>query len=377
MCGDLRFEFTCIVVSRHVKLRVCHLSVIPFYSPQDTTWGKLMNVKQLGSISLAFSAILLASADRAAGDIFGSGVNTFEIDFVTIGDPGNADDTVNVPVNRPQGSVDYTYRMGEYEISTGMISKANAEAGLGIYHAGDSSVLPIWRYEPFEPAYFVSWFGAATFVNWLNESTNNVPAYNFDESGNFQLWEPGDPGYDPQNLFRNSLTKYVLPDVDEWYKAAYYDAANGVYNNYPTGSSDTPDGIDFEGDTTFDAVFNDGYEGTRANNYMDVGIPSSYGTYGQGGNMWEWEETASDYENDSVNELRGLKGADFDVSSNIGDPAGNQPSVYFMGKWFRSGGDPLTRPGIGFRIASLTVPEPSSCILITMFGAGLLMRRRA
>jgi len=340
-----------------------------------------MKVRSLASI-LAFSIIFWAFVDRAAGDIFGSGANTFEIEFVTIGDPGNAADTVNVPNNRPHGSVDYTYQIGKYEISTEMLTKANAEGGLGIYHAGDSSVLEIWRYGPNKPAYWVSWYGAATFVNWLNESKNYLPAYKFDSDGNFLLWESGDPGYDPQNLFRNSQAKYVLPDVDEWYKAAYYDGVNDVYNLYPTGSSASPDGIDFAGDPNFDAVFNDGFEGSQANDFTDVGIPSSYGTYGQGGNLWEWEETALDYQNDSIDEYRGLNGGDFDVSSNIGDPVGNFPSEYFISKSFRTGGQPLTRGGIGIRIASLAVgldvvPEPSSLALILVAGTGLLMRRRA
>ena len=32
-----------------------------------------------------------------------------------------------------------------------------------------------------------------------------------------------DPGYDPTNLYRNSLAKYFLPSLNEWHKAAYYD----------------------------------------------------------------------------------------------------------------------------------------------------------
>ncbi len=102
---------------------------------------------------VAFSAILLACTDRAVGDIFGSGANTFEIDFVTIGNPGNADDTVGVANNRPQGGVDYTYRIGKYEISTEMLTKANAEGNLDIFY------IDYWA--PDQPAYWVSWYGAA------------------------------------------------------------------------------------------------------------------------------------------------------------------------------------------------------------------------
>ena len=58
-------------------------------------------------------AILLAAlvantfSARAWSDTFGSGANTFNIDFVTIGNPGNAADTTGNP--NPAGSVAYTY----------------------------------------------------------------------------------------------------------------------------------------------------------------------------------------------------------------------------------------------------------------------------
>ena len=46
-------------------------------------------------------------------DTFGSGANSFDIDFVTIGNPGNPPDTTGVP--NPAGSVPYVYRMGKYD----------------------------------------------------------------------------------------------------------------------------------------------------------------------------------------------------------------------------------------------------------------------
>jgi formylglycine-generating enzyme required for sulfatase activity len=309
------------------------------------------------TITLTFLSLAICCASTACADTFGSGPNSFVIDFVTIGNPGNAPETVSVPNGRPHGAVDYTFRMAKYETSTDALNKANALSGLDIFHQGHEDVPPQFRYEPSKPAYFLSWYGAATFVNWLNTSTGNMPAYKFDNGGNFQLWEPSDPGYDPQNLFRNSLTNYVLPDVDEWFKAAYYDGENDIYNDYPTGSSTPPDGIDFEDDPIFDAVFNDGFEGTRPRDFMDVGIPSSYGTMGQGGNVWEWEETAKDYVNSSPTEGRAVNGGDWDNASSTQNPN----SLWYLGKWHRNGpADPLTRTGIGLRVASLAVPEPTT-----------------
>ena len=124
---------------------------------------------------------------------------------------------------------------------------------------------------PDKPATSVTWNEAARFVNWLNTSTGSTPAYKFavqpgevgyNANANIELWTISDAGYDPNNLYRNSLARYFLPSVDEWYKAAYYDPTSGVYYDYPTGSNSMPDGIDFAGDPNFDAVFSDGLRPT-------------------------------------------------------------------------------------------------------------------
>jgi hypothetical protein len=52
--------------------------------------------------------------DRLRADTFGSGANTFTIDSVTIGNPGNADDAGagGGSYSWPDGGVAYTCRMG-------------------------------------------------------------------------------------------------------------------------------------------------------------------------------------------------------------------------------------------------------------------------
>ena len=206
--------------------------------------------------SILAAVVGISFADRAAADTFGSGANTFDIEFVSIGNPGNAADTTGNP--NPAGSVPYTYRMGKFEISEQMIDKANALGGLGITKDTRGAD---------KPATSMSWNEAARFVNWLNTSTGSTPAYKFaiqpgevgySANANIELWTISDAGYNPNNLYRNSLARYFLPSVDEWYKAAYYDPTSGVYYDYPTGSDSVPDGIDFAGDPDFDAVFFDG-----------------------------------------------------------------------------------------------------------------------
>ena len=52
------------------------------------------------------------------------------MEFVTIGNPGNAADENGYP--RPAGAVGYTYGIGKFEVSRDMITKFNASQSLKI-----------------------------------------------------------------------------------------------------------------------------------------------------------------------------------------------------------------------------------------------------
>jgi hypothetical protein len=170
--------------------------------------------------TLALLSLILFYVPDAYADTFGSGTNAFDIEFVTIDNPGNAADTTGAP--NPAGAVPYTYRIGKFEVSEQMIDKANALGAFGLTKTTRGAD---------KPATEVSWNEAARFVNWLNTSTGNPPAYKFavqpggvgySPTANIELWTIGDAGYDSNNLYRNSLARYFLPSVHEWYKAAYY-----------------------------------------------------------------------------------------------------------------------------------------------------------
>ena len=249
------------------------------------------------SLAILFALAAVLAATPAAADVFGGGDNAFEIEFVTIGAPGNAADTTGDP--NPAGSVPYTYRIGRYEISEQMIRKANAVSA----EAGTPLDITLDERGPDKPATSVSWFEAAQFVNWLNTSTGSAPAYNFDENGDFQLWEAGDPGYDPANLFRNSRARYFLPSADEWYKAAFYDPVMGTWYDYPNGSDDPP--IPVAGGTDPNTAV---YNQAGPADITLAGGPSPFGTVGQAGNVWEWEETEVDLLNDDPLANRGFRG---------------------------------------------------------------------
>jgi formylglycine-generating enzyme required for sulfatase activity len=313
-------------------------------------------------LTLLIAEVLCVSwTDRAIGDTFGTGANIFDIEFVTIGGPGNEADAAGEP--NPAGSVDYTYRIGKFEVSEQMVAKANAEGGLEI---------PVANRGADKPATGISWNQAARFVNWLNDTSGSAAAYKFafqpgevgyDANDDIELWTIGDAGYDPNNLYRNRLARYFLPSIDEWYKAAYYDPSSGIYYDYPTGSNSVPDGIDFTGDPNFDAVFFDGGNNGQPRDIFDAGVLSPYGTAAQGGNVWEWQETDFDLVNDSSSSPRGFRGG------NLVADASTLSSVALFNN------HPASRDGGGgFRVAS--VPEPRSMLLLGLAVMQGLPRRR-
>jgi formylglycine-generating enzyme required for sulfatase activity len=288
------------------------------------------------------------AVERGYSDTFGSGPNTFAIEFVTVGDPGNAADTAGSPV--AAGSVPYTYRIGKYEISEEMIDKANALGGLSITKDGRA---------PQKPATNVNWNEAARFVNWLNVDQGFQPAYKFatqpGESGysadaNIELWQPSDAGYNPSNLYRNSLARYFLPTVDEWYKAAYFDPIRSVYYDFPTGSDTAPTAVP-SGTVAGTVVYGQAPDASPADIVL-VGGLSPYGTMGQGGNVWEWEETEFDLVNNAIQFPRGIRGGCW--CSSAGELSSSS----------RSGEFPSSENNNqGIRVAS--VPEPATARLAT------------
>ena len=318
-----------------------------------------MNRNQI-AVVCAFLLDVVSLSVPSMADTFGNGANSFDITFVTIGNPGNPADTTAQP--SPAGSVPYSYRIGKYEISEQMIDKANALGALGITKDARG---------PDMPATSLSWYEAARFVNWLNTSTEHAPAYKFvpippprpggvSPGTMFALWEPSDPGYDPANRFRNKQAMYFLPSANEWYKAAFYDPIEGVYYDYPTGSNAPPIAVAI-GNAPGTAVYNQALSAGPAD-IMQAGGLSPYGTMAQGGNIEEWEETELDLVNDTISALRGRRGGFWEFSP--------------LSSSFRNAESPsIGLFGVGFRVASV-VPEPESLGLLVMCLISLILRTR-
>ena len=328
-------------------------------------WSRL-SVLSVAAGALATVASM-AAPSHAAVVSFGSGAgNTFDMEFVTIGNPNNAADTTGYP--SPAGSVGYEYGIGKFEVSEDMIEKYNANFG-----TANNLVITKDNRGSAKPATSVSWNEAARFVNWLNTSTGNQAAYKFTAGGvndNIAVWTSGDAGYDVNNKYRNSLAKYVLPSYNEWYKAAYYNPNDSNYYNFTNGSDTEPTAV-VSGTTTGTAVYLQSF-GQGPANVNDAGGLSPYGVMGLGGNVWEWEESSGDLLNSSSSVTRGFRGGDW--SNNSGGLSSSTRGSY---------ASPSYRDSLfGFRVASLSssappaVPEPSMMVIGTLFGIGGLMAKR-
>jgi sulfatase modifying factor 1 len=328
--------------------------------------------------AVSMAAANMVSAVQAAVVSFGSGTNVFQMEFVTIGNPGNAADTdPNAsPISATLGSVAYTYGIGKFEVSRDMITKFNASQSLQIDIADMSSY---GGNGANKPATGVNWNEAARFVNWLNTSKGGFAAYKFTTLGvndDIALWTVADTlDYDPLNRYRSKRATYVLPSYNEWYKAAYYNPSDSTYYDFPNGSNTAPLAIS-SGTTAGTAVYNHRDQASFIGpaNVNQAGGLSPYGVMGLGGNVYEWEESSIDLTNSSGSSPRGMRGGTWATgSTNLASSVRGKVS---------DPGHELDYVDFGFRVASVTpssppaVPEPSMMVIGTLFGLGGLVAKR-
>ena len=290
-------------------------------------------------------------------DTFGTGTNQLGIDFVTVGNPGNSNDTTGY------GGVPYSYRIGKYTISQNQIDAATRN-GLQNVTAGG------WNGFPNSgdlPASCISWYQAAAYVNWLNTSSGSRPAYNLTYTNgawSMALW-PTTPDTNGNvawtlggtNLFRNANCTYFLPSENEWYKAAFGKIDGSGYFHYATGGDQQPTGVG-SGVSQGTVILNNDWSAGPASVFKAGGL-SSYGTMGQTGNNFQWIETTVDGSNDSPlkNRLTGGIGYWY-------------PSVDFVESAYFWDTSPqnIAYPYMGFRVARVdntTPPGPTNPQSIT------------
>jgi hypothetical protein len=176
-----------------------------------------------------------------------------------------------------------------------------------------------------KPVKWVSFWSACRFVNWLHNGQGNGDT----ETGAYTLTPDGIAN---NTITRNAGWKFAVTSEDEWYKAAYHknDGPTGNYWDYPTGSdtpptAEVPPGTDrVKGSANYDGGWGD-IEETDVGAYTAKPSSSPYGTFDQGGNAWEWNETALTWEEYL---LRGIRGGE--ASSNVGEDAPGISSLHAM-----------------------------------------------
>ena len=315
------------------------------------------------------------------------------IETVPVGNRGNAPDATGF------GAVDYNYRIGVCEVTAGQYTEfLNAVAATDPYWLYDTqmssggsgcqiqrlgspgsyayTVAPDWENRPVN---FVSWGDAARFANWLHNGQPTDPqGPGTTETGSYTL-NGAVSDADLRWIPRNPSATWVIPSENEWYKAAYYDPAAGIYYKYPTGSDTMPGFVTSGGvlSTTGDPFIEGGVDlGNYATHNEDAGVQgiggpyyrtevgewensaSPYGTFDQGGNLWEWNEAML------YNLYRGIRGGTYhDKSYRMmsTDSAVSSPSSGYM--------------DVGFRVGQ--IPEPATMGLLVLGGLAVLRRHKA
>ena len=308
-----------------------------------------------------------------------SGASAVSMETVTVGNAGNAADDTGY------GWVSTTYNMGTYEVTAGQYAEflnavaksdpyglynssmdSNAQGCQITQHGSDGnytydfsggwveapgSTAADWENRPVN---CVSWGDAARFANWMHNGQGSGDTENGSYSLNGAMSDA-----ELLAVSREADATWVLASEDEWYKAAYYSGSGSTYYDSPTGTDSTPSHhLDGGGNnaTCYGFGYTIGVPYYRTEVGAHVNSDSPYGTFDQGGNVHEWNETV-------IGSSRGIRGGSF-ISFG-----------HDLLASFRTHGNPtFEHYQIGFRLAY--VPEPSSLGLLALGGLTLLRRRR-
>jgi len=324
-----------------------------------------------------------------------AGSATINIETVPVGNPGNVGELSGEGAggygpDRICGAVGYEYRIGKYEVTAEQYTEflnavaktdtyglynttmSNTSYGSGITRSGGGTVGDPYTYSVASdfanrPVNFVGWGDSARFVNWLhNGQPTGAQDASTTEDGSYYL-NGATSNSALMAVTRKPNATWVIPSEDEWYKAAYHknDGLTGNYFDYPT-SSDTTPGRDMADVSGNNANYYGNPYPIDSDKYTTVvgefqNSDSPYGTFDQGGNVWEWNEAV-------FNDLsRGLRGGSFYLRYNyVSLLASGRGSPSF---WPSSDAD-----FVGFRVSK--VPEPVSMAILALGGTGMFVRRR-
>ena len=314
--------------------------------------------------------LLLAAASLLSAPAF-----SLDIDWVTVGDPGNP--CFGAGLNCI-GGVAEVYRISKTEVTKAQyVEFLNAVAAsdpnglyngsMGISRGGTSGSFSYsvtfgtsGTSQANQPVPAVTFHNALRFANWLhNGQPTGAQGASTTEDGAYTITIQG---ILDESITRNAHARIFLPNEDEWVKAAYYNAVTATYFSYPAGTSvptvcalpsGTPNTANC--DDVVNGLTSDVAPLTDVGSY--TGSASPYGTFDQGGNVYEWTDTMGAIGG------RVVRGGSYASETNEFDGETDELSLF----WRTIVGESLEGGALGFRVAA--VPEPGTGMLLA---AGLL-----
>ena len=336
-----------------------------------------MNVQNFGIRRWVLAVALLSMV------VAYSRADAVTIDWVTVGDAGNAADTTTY------GAVADAFQIMKFEWTNSQyVDFLNAVDPNGtnpnaIYNtsmgsdtrggisftsgAASGSKYAVRTNMGDKPVNYVSWWDAARVANWLQNGQGSGST----ETGAYTL-NNATSGTAP---VVNSGASYFLPTENQWYKAAYYKGggSNAGYWDYATQSDTAPTavtadstGIGSAGSTgnfaNFDTAADwNGLDGNVTTVGTNGGV-SAYGAFDMGGNIWERNDLTG-----AAGSSRGLRGGNWNYIA------------YSLSSVARNTNDSSNEDfSIGFRLAA-PVPEPSTYAMALAglaCGGSTMLRRR-
>jgi sulfatase modifying factor 1 len=330
---------------------------------------------------LAVTAILMIVASTHA--------HAVTIDWVTVGDPGNAADTTGSP--NPAGAVADEFLIMKFEFTNsqytdflnavdpnGVNPNAVYETNMGsdpragisfTSGAASGSKYAVKTNMGDKPVIYVSWFDAARVANWLQNGQGSGST----ETGAYTL-NNATTGNAPA---KNPGAQYYIPTENQWYKAAYYKGGgtNAGYWNYatqsdtaPTAVTSGPTGIGSAGSTGNFANYNNGADwNVQDGNLTTVGTngrASAYGAFDMSGNIFEWNDLDGLAASGSSREIRGSA---YYVPDPLWMSSSNSGALF----------NPEVNGAImGFRLAAVPEPSTYAMALAGLACSGYTMWRR-
>jgi len=314
----------------------------------------------LTSLFFATASLLLAPGLASA----------VSVNWTSIGNPANPADPIN-----GYGSVTDPFKIGTYEVTNSQYveflnSKDRFGSNtLGLYNAsmantslsGGISFTPAnpngSKYAAIagqgnRPVTHVNVYDAMRFANWMN---NGQLTGSSTETGAYVLLGNQPIPTNTGIITREAGAQIFLPSAEEWYKAAYFNAAGNSYFTYPTASNSAPN------DTTPTGVPNSVNSTSAVGHTTEVGAytgtASPYSVFDMGGNVFEFTDFFPLFADGDQVAIRG--------SSWFQDNATMYSTATDAQVWFSE----FEASYGGFRLAA--VPEPSSFIL-AVFGLAAL-----